>query len=166
MAFQYDNDMANAYVKSTVSAALNNLYSMRLKKDGKKGLAKLLEAIAFSEEINARRILMHLRGKIEDPAIYLQDLMKIKKESFLEDYPRISKTLKESGSDTASEAFEQFGEVAKIHFDLIEKVQKNETDAASSYHICAVCGYISETEAPEKCPVCGAVKSKFKTTEK
>ena len=166
MAFQYDNDMANAYVKSTVSAALNNLYSMRLKKDGKVGLAKLLGAVAFAEEINARRILMHLRGKIEDPTIYVQDLMKIKKESFSEDYPRISKALKQSGSETASEAFEQFGEVAKIHFDLIEKVKGNEVVVASSYHVCAVCGYIAEAEAPEKCPVCGAVKSKFKTTEK
>ncbi|MBW1813338.1 MAG: rubrerythrin family protein [Deltaproteobacteria bacterium] len=165
MAFKWDNDMANAYVKSTVSAALNNLYSMRLKKDGKTGLAKLLEAIGFAEEINARRILMHLRGKIEDPEVYIQDLMRIKKESFSEDYPCISRALKQSGSETASEAFEQFGEVAKIHFDLIEKVKENEADAASFYHICAVCGYISETEAPEKCPVCGAVKSKFKTTE-
>jgi len=165
MAFKWNNDMANAYVRSTVSAALNNLYSMRLKKDGKAGLAKLLGAIAFAEEINARRILMHLRGKIEDPEVYLQDLINIKKESFTEDYPRISKALKQKGSETASEAFEQFGEVAKIQFDLIEKVQASEAGAASSYHICAVCGYIAEVEAPEKCPICGAVKSKFKTTE-
>lgn len=165
MAFQWDKDMANAYVKSTVSAALNNLYSAKLKKDGKTGLAKLLEAIAFAEEINARRILMHLRGKIEDPDGYLRDLMRIKKESFSEDYPHISKALKQSGSDTASEAFEQFGEVANIHLGLIEEVLEDEAGASTSYHVCTVCGYISETDAPEKCPVCGAVKSKFKAIE-
>ena len=32
--------------------------------------------------------------------------------------------------------------------------------------ICTVCGYIYEgTEAPEKCPVCNAPKSKFKEME-
>ena len=112
MAFEWDEGMAGAYVKSAVSAALNNLYSAKLKKDGKTGLAKLLNAVAFAEEINARRMLMHLRGKIEDQDTYLQDLLKMKKESFSEDYPQISKVLKENGKETASEAFEQFGEVA------------------------------------------------------
>lgn len=165
MAFEWNDDMANAYVKSTVSAALNTMYSAKLKKDGKAGLAKLLGAVAFAEEINARRILMHLRGKIEDPGNYLRDLMKMKKESFSVEYPRIAKSLNQSGSKTAAEAFEQFGEVARIHFELIEKVEVNDSGAVSSYHVCSVCGYISETKAPEKCPVCGAVKGKFKEIE-
>lgn len=165
MVFKWDNDMANAYVESMVSAALNKLYSARLKKDGKQGLAKLLNAVAIAEEINARRMLMHLRGKVEDPGVYIKDLVKIKKESFLEKCPRISKALKEIGKDTASEAFGQFGEVARTHFELIQKVNKKEAAAASSYYVCAACGYVSENEAPEKCPVCGAVKSKFKSIE-
>ncbi|MCX6349906.1 MAG: rubrerythrin family protein, partial [Candidatus Aureabacteria bacterium] len=28
--------------------------------------------------------------------------------------------------------------------------------------ICGVCGYTAEGEAPEKCPVCGAVRAKFR----
>ncbi|MEG1646352.1 MAG: ferritin family protein, partial [Clostridia bacterium] len=27
--------------------------------------------------------------------------------------------------------------------------------------VCSVCGYVSEGEAPAKCPICGAVKEKF-----
>jgi rubrerythrin len=29
------------------------------------------------------------------------------------------------------------------------------------YYACQVCGYVSEDEAPERCPICGAVKGKF-----
>ena len=28
--------------------------------------------------------------------------------------------------------------------------------------VCAVCGFTGEGEAPERCPVCGAVRTKFK----
>jgi rubrerythrin len=37
-------------------------------------------------------------------------------------------------------------------------VAERETD----YYVCQVCGYVSEGEAPDKCPVCGAIKEKFK----
>ncbi|MFO7559299.1 MAG: hypothetical protein R6X10_10755 [Desulfobacterales bacterium] len=34
-----------------------------------------------------------------------------------------------------------------------------------SYHVCQVCGYVVDRKAPDKCPVCGAPKEKFKTVE-
>jgi rubrerythrin len=35
-------------------------------------------------------------------------------------------------------------------------------DREANYFVCQVCGYVSEDEAPDNCPVCGAVKGKFK----
>ena len=35
------------------------------------------------------------------------------------------------------------------------------TDRDTEYYVCRVCGYVSEDEAPERCPICGAVKGKF-----
>ena len=32
-------------------------------------------------------------------------------------------------------------------------------------HVCSVCGYTVEGEAPEKCPICGAVKEVFTSLE-
>ena len=37
------------------------------------------------------------------------------------------------------------------------------SDRETDYYVCQICGYISEDEAPEKCPICGAVKDKFKS---
>jgi len=32
-------------------------------------------------------------------------------------------------------------------------------------YVCSVCGYTAEGEAPEKCPICGATKDKFKAVD-
>jgi rubrerythrin len=34
--------------------------------------------------------------------------------------------------------------------------------AAAAIHVCDVCGNTVVGEAPDKCPVCGALKAKFK----
>jgi len=38
-------------------------------------------------------------------------------------------------------------------------------DRHTAYYVCQICGYVSEDEAPENCPVCGAVKAKFKPVD-
>jgi rubrerythrin len=39
------------------------------------------------------------------------------------------------------------------------------SERRTAYQVCQVCGYISEDAAPDNCPVCGAVKTKFKAVE-
>ena len=57
-------------------------------------------------------------------------------------------------------------EAEKVHEKLFlkaaEAVEKSSDIAAESFHLCPVCGYVSENEAPEKCPICGAPSSSFK----
>jgi rubrerythrin len=35
-------------------------------------------------------------------------------------------------------------------------------DRETGYYVYQVCGYVNEDETPDKCPICGAVKEKFK----
>ena len=35
------------------------------------------------------------------------------------------------------------------------------SERETGYHVCQVCSEVSEDEAPEHCPVCGAMKTKF-----
>ena len=44
--------------------------------------------------------------------------------------------------------------------EAVVKAGKDITDAP--VWVCETCGYTVEGEAPEKCPVCGAVRTKFK----
>ena len=68
MADSKNSDIAMAFARESGSSSRNKLYAARFKKEGKMPLAGLLNAIAESEEIQARRAFMHLRGKIDDPA--------------------------------------------------------------------------------------------------
>ncbi|MEJ2724031.1 MAG: rubrerythrin family protein, partial [Deltaproteobacteria bacterium] len=60
-------------------------------------------------------------------------------------------------------AFSQARDVESRHAELYKRSMNNMlADRETVYYVCQVCGYISEDEAPERCPVCGAVKGKFK----
>ena len=50
----------------------------------------------------------------------------------------------------------------KLYDRAIYHVIKDEVKA---YHICGVCGYVNDEDIPDKCPICGAEKDKFKTVE-
>jgi len=56
-------------------------------------------------------------------------------------------------------------EAEKIHAEMYKKalelVNAGKDYEAEKIYICSVCGYTTEEEAPEKCPVCGAPKSAF-----
>jgi rubrerythrin len=36
-------------------------------------------------------------------------------------------------------------------------------DEIKAYHICQVCGYVTDRNLPDECPVCGATKDRFMT---
>ena len=59
-------------------------------------------------------------------------------------------------------AFSQSRNVENGHAELYKKAMNHMlTDRDTEYYVCRVCGYVSEDEAPERCPICGAVKGKF-----
>jgi rubrerythrin len=38
-------------------------------------------------------------------------------------------------------------------------------DEIKDYHVCQVCGYVTDKKNPDKCPICGAPKEKIKSIE-
>jgi rubrerythrin len=38
-------------------------------------------------------------------------------------------------------------------------------DRDVTYHVCTVCGYVAEDEAPDKCPVCGVPRARFRRVD-
>ena len=69
----------------------------------------------------------------------------------------------EEGNRAILKAFSQARDVESFHADLYKKALNDMvSDRETDYYVCQVCGYISEDEAPERCPVCNAVKEKFR----
>jgi rubrerythrin len=160
---RHHEDIARSLVENQISADRNRLYATLARKDGREGLARLLTAIADAEEVQVRRTRMHLRGKVgKDAAAWSEALAQQKFHAYTREFPRIATDLYEAGQKTPGEAFEQFGQVAENHFRLLEaRKEAGDIPADVQYHVCGVCGYVAETEPPQKCPVCGAVAGKF-----
>jgi rubrerythrin len=161
MSDTIDQEMALAFAKMSKSSALNKLYAAKVKREGNVLLSKLLYSISRSEKIHARRSLMYIRGKIGDPSEYLKHLLHDKLENVSVKYPKISQLSADSGRKKASEAFDQFSKVTKIHLKLLNKALKNSAVESTTYYVCQICGYIAVDEIPPKCPVCNAVPEKF-----
>jgi len=162
MSDTIDQEMALAFAEMSKSSTLNGLYAARVKKYGNVLLSKLLYSISRSEKIRARRSLMYIRGKIGDPADYLNRLLHIKQENVSIKYPKISRLSIDAGKKKASEAFDQFSKVEKIHLNLLKDALKGSADESTKYYVCQICGYIAVNEIPPKCPVCNAVREKFR----
>lgn len=144
----------------SASAERNQLYATLAKGKGRETVALLLKAVAASEAVNVRRSLMHLRGKVGDLDAHLEALAREKFDTHASRYPKIATLLRETGSNTTGEMFEQFGEVAKNQYDLLSGLKEGDP-SPSAFFVCQVCGYIKADESPPKCPICGAVAAKF-----
>ena len=153
--------LEHSYATSAIRAARNRLYASRLMREGRANTAKLLTAMAHSEEIQARRILMYLRGKLGKSDIYLDELSEAKQDISRNQYPALSGLLSAEGEHKAAEAIDQFGQVAQNHADLLAQDRRSPTGPSPSLYVCQVCGYIVVGEPTGKCPVCNAIQEKF-----
>jgi rubrerythrin len=161
MADYIDPEMAQAYAASAKSSVLNRLYAARLKRDGRMLHSRLLRSISRSDHIQARRMLMYIRGKLGDTFEYLEEMSARKHRNATQHYPQLAERLNKEDKKKAAEAFEQFGEVAGVHEDLLNDVLTARVDDSTNYHVCQICGYIAVNDPPLNCPVCNAVQEKF-----
>lgn len=134
-------------------------------KEGYAQIAKLFRAAAEAETIHAH---YHLRtaGKIGTTAENLKEAVGGETFEFTDMYPKMIAEAEAEGDAAAKRAFTFANEVEKVHADLYKKaMEKMGALEAADYLLCSVCGYTCENEAPEKCPVCGALKKVFLKAE-
>jgi len=162
MSDTLNQEMSLAFARMSKSSALNKLYAAKARRGGNVLLSKLLYSISRSEKIHARRSLMYIRGKLVVPTEYLKHLLHDKHENVTVNYPKISQLSVDSGKKKASEAFDQFSKVTKIHLKLLNEALNKNDDESTTYYVCQICGYIAVNEIPPKCPVCNAVQEKFR----
>ena len=69
----------------------------------------------------------------------------------------------------AQRTFEYADQVERIHYGYFEAalkaIKEGQPPADETYYVCQVCGNTVPGEAPEKCPICGAARDKFKKVE-
>ena len=97
----------------------------------------------------------------------LQEAIAGETHEFKSMYPAMIEAAKAEGHKEAERSFNFANEVEKIHAHLYQQMFDNLDNAREiySYHVCPVCGYTVEKEAPEACPICGAKGKMFKKVD-
>jgi rubrerythrin len=143
-------------------------FAEKADQEGQKQIARLFRAAADAETVHAKNHLKALDG-IHSTADNLRQAINGEHHEFTEMYPQFIKQAETEGNTKALHSFELANKVEKFHHDLYQKaldiIEKGKTAEEKPIYVCQVCGYTVEGEAPDKCPVCGALKKMFKPVE-
>jgi len=141
------------------------IFAEKAEVDGLPNLARLFRAIAYAERVHATNHYREL-GNIADAAGNLQTCIDGEHHEVHEMYPVYHNAAEFQGEAGAVRSTHYALEAEKIHETMYKEAKRTvETRAdleLETVHICPVCGYTVEGEAPEFCPVCRAKRELFK----
>ncbi|MFH1651895.1 MAG: rubrerythrin family protein [Chloroflexota bacterium] len=134
-------------------------------KSGQKQIARLFRAAADAETVHARNHFGVLGG-VKSTGENLQAAVGGENYEFTKMYPDFIAQAKTDNNTPAGDSFDLANKVEKIHHGLFQKalqaLEGGQKAAEKPIFVCQVCGNTVEGQAPEKCPICGAPRSKFK----
>ena len=142
-------------------------YAEKAEEEAVPQIALLFRAIAEAERVHATRQLNLIRDLIvKDTDTNLEKSFQREKSVSENEYPGFLKDAEEEGETAAALAFSHARDAEGFHAKLYERaIYHVIKDEVKSYHVCQVCGYVTEKKIPDKCPICGASKDKFKTID-
>ena len=161
-----EKNLAYAFAAESKAAVRNDAFAKKADSEGYAQIARLFRAVSDAESVHARRYLRLIRGKIKSTEENIETAFQNEIKANVEEYPKLIKNASDEGKESVLKAFSQSRDVEDRHAELYKKAMNDMlADRETPYYVCQVCGYVSEDEAPENCPVCGAVKGKFKPVE-
>ena len=163
MTDKTEKNLAYAFAAESKASIRNATFARKADMESYTQIARLFRAVSDAESVHARRYLMLMRGKIGSTEENLETAFENEIKANVEEYPKLIKEAAHEDNKSALKAFSQARDVESLHAELYKKALNDMvSDRETDYYVCQVCGYINEDEAPEKCPVCGAVIEKFK----
>jgi rubrerythrin len=149
---------SQAHLKYAVFAEL-------AEREGLANIARLFRAASYSEQMHATNHLRALGGAGKT----LQNIeAALGGETFeiTSMYPAYVEVAAKEEEKRAQRSMNDAFEAEKVHADLYARAKEAAAGgkdlALPTVWVCSVCGYTMEGDAPDRCPICGAVHSKFK----
>ena len=159
-----DKNLKDAFAGESQANRRYLAFAQKAEEEGFTQAAKLFKAAAEAETVHA---LNHLRvtGEVKSTLENLNTALGGETFEFTKMYPEYIATAKQEENKQATWSFDVANKVEQVHAKLYQKAidaLKSKKDMAKvDYYVCGVCGNTVEGSAPEKCPICGAPKSKF-----
>ena len=143
-------------------AHLRNLaFAMKADQEGYSQVARLFRAIAEAEAVHA---FNHLRllGGVSSTQENLESAFE--RENLASNrYPQVVREANEEDNAGVATVLSYSRDVEKGHATLYKKaLAYMMAEDEVEYHVCQVCGYVSDGVLPDECPICGAPKEKFR----
>jgi rubrerythrin len=127
-------------------------------------VARIFRANSYAEQVHATNHLRTLGG-IGKTAENLEGAIGGETFEVNEMYDAYKVVAQHQGENAALMMFDRANEAEKVHLVMYKSakqaVAKGQDVPAVDIHVCSVCGFTMDGNAPEKCPVCGAPKDKF-----
>lgn len=143
-------------------------FAQKAEDEGYPEIARLFRAVAEAETVHAHSHFNAMGGVGKQKDNLLAGSTGEHYE-FTRMYPPFIEQAEQEKDEKAVRTFELANKVEQIHHRLFEKaleaMKKGQSLEDKPYFVCQACGYTVEGEAPDKCPVCGAVQGKFKLIE-
>lgn len=178
MRMMTEQNLINAFGGESMAHMRYLHFADQAEREEFSNVTRLFRAIAYAEYVHAGdhyRELRHLDGGYVansmapfGPGDTKKNLgLAIAGETFEieEMYPTYIEVAKFQGEKGAQRSFEWSYASEKLHKLLFEKafdsVNLGKDVELGPIQVCGVCGYTLEGEAPDRCPICNALKSKF-----
>jgi rubrerythrin len=159
-----EKNLEEAFAGESQASRRYLFFADKAEGEGHPQIARLFRAAAGAETVHARNHLEAMDG-IGSTAENLKEAIKGENYEFSEMYPAFIEQAKEEKQTRAEISFDRANKVEKVHHALYQKaleaLETGKEPKAEPYFVCSVCGYTVAGEAPEKCPICGAPRSKF-----
>lgn len=143
-------------------------FGKKADEEGFPGIGRLFRAAAAAETVHAHA---HLRvmGGIRGTKDNLKAAIAGEGHEFQEMYPDFVAEAKKEGNKAAVASFQNALTVEKIHHglysDALKSLDGGKDITLQKIFVCGVCGNTVYGAAPDKCPVCGALKARFMDIE-
>lgn len=139
-------------------------FAHKANEEGYKQIAKLFRAVAAAEGVHAERHL-RLMGEAVVKSTEENLQFSFESETTVNEvyYPQFIQEAEAEEEQAATLIFTQARDVEEGHAALYKHaLNAMLRDESHDYYVCKVCGYVAEREAPDRCPICGARREKFR----
>lgn len=141
------------------------IFADEAEKRGRTNTARLFRAVAFAEKVHATNHLKAL-GALGDGPGNLGVAIDGETFEVEEMYPTYAATAEMQQEKAALRSMNWALEAEKVHAEMYGEAKKAEEGGSDVelgvVQVCDLCGWTVEGDAPEKCPLCGARKERFK----
>jgi len=160
-----EENLWNAFAGESQAHMKYMAFADKAEKDNFPNVTRLFRANSFAEQVHATNHLRTLSG-IGKTGENLDAAIEGETFEVEEMYPAYVSVAQEQGEPGAETMTKWALAAEKVHAELYKKakeaVDQGQDMAIEAIHVCQVCGFTVEGEAPDVCPVCGSPKEKFK----